>query len=158
MRVVLDLLDERTRIFGLFHSWMWQSRYSEVDVNLVERWGQTGWLSNHNGSLRSCSHERNVYRFLSTRTGRVFCHDGSPRSVMIWIWVWLAWLDVFWLSSNFRTHFFHPIMFQGNLWRLSRECMYNFSNTTSPVSIRTTFGMQLAGSVSWRMMAFDRVW
>ena len=75
MRVVIDLLDERTRIFGLFHSWMWQSRYSEVDVNLVERWGQTGWLSNHNSSLRSCSHERNLYRFLSTRTGRVFCHD-----------------------------------------------------------------------------------
>ena len=37
VRVVLDLLDQftNTRVLSLFHNRMWQSRYSEVDVNLV---------------------------------------------------------------------------------------------------------------------------
>ena len=65
MGVVLDLLHEltNTRKFGLFHNWMWQSRYSEVDVHLVKRWGRTDWLSAHNG---------------------------SHLSIVIWIWVWLG--------------------------------------------------------------------
>ena len=47
---------------------------------------------------------------------------------MIWVWIWLAWLGTFgllnnfslWLSSNFWTHFFQPIMFQRNLWWITR--------------------------------------
>ena len=50
------------------------------------------------------------------------------RSIMIWDWVWLAWLWTFgllnnfsiWFSSNFWTQLFHPIMFQRNLWRVTR--------------------------------------
>ena len=73
MRVILDLLHEltNTRIFGLFHNCMWQSRYSEVNVHLFERCGRTSWLSvSLSFSKRSTnklvflqSHERNVYRF-----------------------------------------------------------------------------------------------
>ena len=52
--------------------------------------------------------------FLSTRTGRLFFHNGSPRSIN-WMRVWLGWLVDFCLSSNL-----HPIMSQGNLRRQSR--------------------------------------
>ena len=110
-----------TRIFGLFHNCMWQSRHPEVDVYLLELGGPVST----NGSLRayldlhlrlclclclslnvqqknwySCSQERTCIDFLSTRTGRLFCHNGSPRSKN-WIRVWLGWLVVFCLSSNF---------------------------------------------------------
>ena len=54
--------------------------------------------------------------FLNTRTGRLFCHDRSPCSIN-WIRVWLGWLVVFCLSSNFWTQFLHPIISQGNLRR-----------------------------------------
>ena len=67
-------------------------------------------------------------------------NNGSPRSIMIWVWIWLGWLGTFcmssnfsfWLSSNFWTLFFHPIMFQGDLWRRPRWRIYfllhDFSN------------------------------
>ena len=40
VRVVLDLLDQvtNTRVLRLFHKRVWQSGYSEVNVNLVEHW------------------------------------------------------------------------------------------------------------------------
>ena len=55
-----------------------------------------------------------------------------PRSIMIWVWILLAWLVTFgllsnfsfWLSSNFWTQIFHPLMFQGNLWRRTRWRIY----------------------------------
>ena len=54
MRVTLDLLHEfaNTKIFGLFHNCMWQSRHSEVDVCLLTLREQLG-LFTSNGSLRS---------------------------------------------------------------------------------------------------------
>ena len=57
MQVTLDLLHEftNTRIFVLFHNCMWQSRYSEIDVHLLELCEQTSWLSTHNGWPRSVS-------------------------------------------------------------------------------------------------------
>ena len=64
----------------------------------------------------------------------------SPRSVTNWIWSWLDWLEKFclssnfsfWLSSNFRTDFSFPFVFQRDLWR-GRGDMYTFSYMTSPV-------------------------
>ena len=127
MRVILDLLHEltNTRMFGLFHNCMWQSRYCEVNVHLVERCGRTGWLSNHNGSPRSimiCIYvfvcvfvfietlnkqigilavtRETCIDFLSTWTGRLFCHHGCLGSIVIWIKVWLVWLVDFCLSST----------------------------------------------------------
>ena len=65
-----------------------------------------------------------------TCLGRSFLRANNRfhRSIMIWVWVWLAWLGtfclspnfIFWLSSNFWTQIFHPVMFQGNLWRRPR--------------------------------------
>ena len=78
--------------------------------------------------------------FLSTRTGRLFCHNGS------WIRAWLGLLVDVCLSSNFWTQFLHPIMSQRNLLRQSRWFKY-FLYMISPVSIRTTLGMQQAGSI-----------
>ena len=69
MRVVLDLLQEltNTRIFGLFHNCMWQSRYSEVNVYFLELCGRIEGLftsnKSHHTNWYSCSQERNVYRF-----------------------------------------------------------------------------------------------
>ena len=62
--------------------------------------------------------EKNVFR--SPENGMLL------RSIMIWVWIWLAWLGTsgllnncsLWLSSNFWTQF-HQVMFQGNLWRRS---------------------------------------
>ena len=183
MRVILDLLHEltNTRIFDLFHNCMWQSRYSEIDVFLVERCGRTCWLSNHNGTPRSISiciyvfvcvsvflltfnkqigilavKRETFIDFLSTRTGRLFCHNGSPLSIN-WIRVWLGWLNDFCLSSNFWSQFLHPIMSQGNLWRRTRWFIYFFVYDFSsfhPNNFRDT--------ISWecvvKMMTFDRVW
>ena len=145
MRVILDLLHEltNTEVLGLFHNCMWQSRCSEVNVQLVDRCGRAGWLSNHNGSLPSimicvyvfvclclylnvqqtnwcsCSHERNVYRFPQYSNGTFVLSEMALRSIMIWIRVWLGWLVDFSLPSNFSTQFLHPIMSQGNLRRQS---------------------------------------
>ena len=81
----------------------------------------------------------------------VTANNGFHHSLMIWVWIWLAWLGTFgllnnfsfWLSSNFWTQFFHTIMFQGHLWKRTRWRIYflaydfysfhpnNFRNTTS---------------------------
>ena len=41
-----------------------------------------------------------MYRFPEHSNGRLFCHIGSPRSIMIWIRIWLGWLVDFCLSSK----------------------------------------------------------
>ena len=78
-------------------------------------------------------------------------NNGFHRSIMIWVWSWLVQLGIFgllhnfyiWSLSNFETQFFHPVMFQGNLWRRTRWRIYflvydfssfhpnNFRDTTS---------------------------
>ena len=71
--------------------------------------------------------------------------NGSPRSIVIWIWVWLGWLGAFCLSSNFWTQFLHPVMFQGSLWRMTRWriylLIYDFSSF-HPKSLRDTIGWE----------------
>ena len=79
MKATLDLLDELTNtiVFSLFHNRMWQSRYSEVYVHLIniERSDceQTTGLPFYRDlhllpKLSSCFHERNVYRFRENGT------------------------------------------------------------------------------------------
>ena len=94
---------------------------------------QTNWYS------RSQERETCI-DFLSTRTGRLFCHNKSPCS-MNWIRVWLSWLVVFCLSSNFWRQFLHPTISQGNFRRLLRWFIY-FLENDSPVSILIAFGIQ----------------
>ena len=55
MRTTLNLLHEftNTRIFGLFHNCMWQSRHSEVNVYVLAPCDQIDGLFTFNGSLRS---------------------------------------------------------------------------------------------------------
>ena len=78
-----------------------------------------------------CFHERNVFGRLLARD----LHHGkqrSPLSIMVWIWVWLVgnFLNCWttcpacgrWATSG--TQFFHPVMFQGNLWRRPRWHVY----------------------------------
>ena len=102
-----------TIVLSLFHNRMSQSRYSEVNVNLFFE----HWL------LVIC----------------ITATNGSPRSITIWVWIWLTWLGTFCLSSNFSfclssyywTQFFHPVMFQGNLWRVTRWRIYFLVNDCS---------------------------
>ena len=130
----------RTREFSACcHSFMWQSRCSEVNVDLVDRCGRTGWLSNHNGSPRSvmiC-----IYVSLS-----LFLQSREKRVSISWALEWDV-CSVSFIQSCLKDIF-------GGIRGDSCTCSF----LISPVSIRTTFGIQQVGSVSWRMIALDRVW
>ena len=75
------------------------------------------------------------------RVTDVTANNGFPRSIMIRVWIWLAWLGTFgllnnfsiWSLSNFWTHFLHPVMFQGNLWRRTKWRIYLLENDFSSV-------------------------
>ena len=111
-------------------------------------------------------HEKNVFRSPGNgmHHARVTANNGFHRSIMIWVWIWLAWLGTFldcrttspsgrWATSepnSFIQSFFNEIFGEG------RGDAHTFSYMISPVSIRTTFGIQQAGSVSWRMIPFFR--
>ena len=81
-------------------------------------------IAANNGFLRSIMvFSSSTLKFVRSAQGKQI-----SRSVMIWVWIWLAWLWTFgllnnfsiWFSSNFWTQLFHPIMFQRNLWRVTR--------------------------------------
>ena len=166
MRVILDLLHEltNTRIFGLFHDFMWQSRYSEVNVHLVERCGRTGWLSNHNGSPRPImiyiyvlslslslsKRSTNKLVFLQSRKKRVsiswalewdVCSVTTGLPVPSWFGLGFGWVG--WLTSACRSTSEPNSFIQSCLKEIFggiRGDSKTFSSMTSPVSIRTTFG------------------
>ena len=204
MWVVLDLLNQftNTRVLSLFHNRMWQSKYSEVNVHLVQHWllvtlrettGVTvlswcvsfstlklllssdervclapcAWLASRQTTgvpVLSCltafswkervsiSFERDVFIAPCTWLG-VTANNGFPRSIMIWVWIWLVWLGTFrslrnlsiWSLSNFWTQFFHPVMFQGDLWRRTRWrkhfLVHDFSSF-HPNNFRNTISWQ----------------
>ena len=103
-----------------------------------------------------------------------FISSGRPDLSRIGFGVsWVDWKKLglsnnfpFWLSSNF------PFWLMHNFWTQlplsirdvrralvgDRGDMYAFSYKTSPVFSLTTFGIQWAGNILWRMIAFDRVW
>ena len=75
-------------------------------------------------------HERNVFRF--PENGALFLSKQRVSPFYRVLDLGLGWLGTFrmlnnfsfWLSSNFGTQVLHPIMFQGNLWRRPRCCIY----------------------------------
>ena len=71
--------------------------------------------------------------------------------------LWVGLLEVYTTSSNFWTQFFLPIVFK-EIFGRGRGDAYTFSYMTSPDFIMIAFGIKQPGSVSWRMIAFDRVW
>ena len=92
VRVVLDLLDQltNTRVLSLFHNRMWQSRYSEVNVHLVQHWLLVTWLvtcvTANNGFPRSimCCFIFNVETLAVIRwtcLGSSCFNNGLPRSI-----------------------------------------------------------------------------
>ena len=145
MRVILDLLLEftNTRIFGLFHNCMWQSRHPRVGVHLFELCGRTGWLSTHNVRLclclclslnvqqtkmYSCSQGETCIDFLSTRRGRLFCQYGSAR------FGWLGWLSSACRASSETNSFIQS--FLKEIFGGGRGDAYTFSHMISSVSTR----------------------
>ena len=141
MRVVLDLLYEfaNTRVFGLFHNTMWQSRYSEVNVYFFALCEQTDGLFTFNGyldlHLRFClclclslnvqqtnwysrSHERNVYRFLEHSNGTfVLSQRVSPFYKLDWGLVGLVG------SLLFVEQLLNPIPLSNHVTRKSSEAV-----------------------------------
>ena len=81
-------------------------------------WALVIFITANNGSLRSIVFHS--FDFPWTVRSSLRANNGSHGSIMIWVWIWLAWLGTlwwssnfsFWLSSNFWTQFFHPVMFQ----------------------------------------------
>ena len=171
VRVGLDLLDQfsNTRVLSLFHNRMWQPRYSEVNVHLVLHWLLVTWLvtcvTADNGCRRSitfnsffmkrtCFDLLGTGRFSSTLRGPWVAPDnGLLRSIMIWVWIWLVQLGTLKLLhnlsirslSNFWTQFFHPVMFQWDLWRKPRWHVYFLVNDFSsfhPNNFRNTISWE----------------
>ena len=102
-------------------------------------------LMANNGFLRSIMFhsfftKRTWFDFLRTGCSSLRANNGFHRSIMIWVWIWLAGLGTFgllsnfslWLSNNFKTQFCHPVMLQGDLWRKTRWhknlFVYDFSS------------------------------
>ena len=117
------------------------ARWSE----LSDSWALVIFITANNRFHRSIvSHsfftKRTCFDFLRMGRSSLRANNKFPRSIMIWVWVWLAWLGTFcmspnfsfWLSSNFWTQFSFPAMFEGNLWRRPRWriylLVYDFSN------------------------------
>ena len=96
---------------------------------------------------RSCSHERNVYRFLEHSNGTfvlsqrvsAFYHDLDLGLVK------LVQLSV--CRATSEPNSFIQSCFK-EMFGSCRNDVYTFSYITSPISIRTIFGIQQAGSVS----------
>ena len=158
MRVILDLLHEltNTRMFGLFHNCMWQSRYSEVDV----RCGRTGWLSNHNGSHRSNSICVYVFvcvfvfiwtfnRHIGTLAAKeetfvdFLCSVETGRPVLaigFVVFGWVGW-ELSACQETSEPNFFIQLSLQ-EIFGGGRGDSYTFSYLISPVSILMAFGIQ----------------
>ena len=94
----------------------------------------------HSTVFHSFFPKRTCFDFLRTERSSLRAKNRFSRYIMIWVWIWLAKLGTFclssnfsfWLSNNFWTLIFHPIMFQGNLWRKPKWriflLVYNFSS------------------------------
>ena len=161
---------------GLPRSIMYRFIFN-VEALAVIRWTCSDCSCFNNGLPRSIMFDNFFMKrtcFDLLRTGRfsstwrdlwVGSNNGLPRSNMIWVWIWLVWLGTFellhnlsrWLLTIFWTQFSLTVVFQGDLWRRPRWrknfLVYDFSSF-HPNKFRNT----KARSVSWRMIAFDRVW
>ena len=98
------------------------------------------------------------FDFLSSRTGWLLCQNTSPCSNNWILGLWLGSLGVFTTSSNFWTQLFHPIVFKRNLRRRSRWRIYFLVYDLSSFQPNNFRNTKEGGSVSWRMIAFERVW
>ena len=104
--------------------------------------------------------------FLQSREKRVsifWANNGSPRSIMIWIWV--GWEpSACWATSpsacratsepnSFIQSCFKEILRRGSRWRMY-FLVYDLSSF-HPNNFRNTTSWEC---FSWKMIAFDRVW
>ena len=139
----------------------------------TSHWGWTDWLWANNGFPRSIMcHTFFLKRtcFDLLRTGRLsrtlrVTHVTANNSflhfiIMVWVWTWLSLMGTFrlstnftfWMSNNFRIQFFHPTMFQGDLWKKTKWrkhfLEYDFS------SFHSNFWQCFVKN----MIVFDRAW
>ena len=131
----------------------WEERVWEAPCAWLVSQQTTGFPFYHVSQLlhEKISWERDV--FLAPCAWRM-SRQTTGCTVLSWFWVWirLAWVGTFgllnnfsiWSLSNFWTQFFHPVMFQRNLWRRPRWrlylLVYDFSSF-HPTNIRN--------SISW---------
>ena len=161
--MTLDLLHDlaNTEVFCLFYNCMWQSRHSELNVYFIELSEQTGWLSIYK-SLRSwvCDFtaKQDILSDLPSKQTRWLLTLHRSHRAYNWVfdfgWVCLeSFPPPATSESNSFIQLSLKVIFGG-----SRGDAYTFSYMISPYSIITVFGIQYAGSVSWKMIAFDLVW
>ena len=165
VRVVLDLLDQfaNTRIISLFHIRMWQSKYSEINVHLVQHWVLLTWLVTcvkadtgflHSIMLNSFFMNRTCFDLLGT--GR-FLPPGAVQgslpktgcSILSWRGIGFGWFKWELLNCWTTCPSSHRATSEPNSFIQSclnenfgggRRDVTTFSYMTSQVSIKTTFG------------------
>ena len=124
------------------------SNLSEVDVHLVERYGRTDWLSNHNGSHRSISTSN--LSFLQSREKRVPISWALERNVFsptmgLVVFGWFGWLTSAGRATSEPKSFIQSC--SNEIFGGCRSDANTFSYMIPPVSIMIAFGLQWAGSV-----------
>ena len=122
---------------------VWRTRFSRKELTLIS-WERDVFLSSCSPITSCVISSRPDLSRIGFRVGWFdwTLLDSCPTSAR---WAWS--------EPNFLSHSCFKEIFGGG-----RGDMYTFSYMTSPVSIQTTFGIQQAECVSWRMIAFDRVW
>ena len=148
---------------------------SNVGILAVFRWTCLDYTRFNNGSSRSfrrssffvgrltsISWERDVFLLSCTVLVSSWTNDLTVLSRLGSRIGWFDWKLLDGCSTSGRwacsepNSLFHSCF--KDIFGEGRGDMKTFSKKTSPVSILTTFGIQHAGSDSWRMMAFDSVW
>ena len=149
-------------------TWSASSSFVRVFVLISKRLTDTGTQQETGlpviSLVLSQSRQETCIDFLSTRTARLFCHNGSPRSNELVQKIGLGFGWVGWESLLIVEQLLNPIL-------SSNHCLYKeiFGSGRGDVHIVfrvwflqfpswTAFGMQYVGSVLKRKMAFDRVW
>ena len=144
------------RILMFSNERAWITLVSTTGLSVLSEDTVSSWKE-----LTSISWERTFFFHLE----QFSCHSWTGLPVLSRFWFRISWfdwklLDICptsgrWACSepNSLFHSCFKEIFGGG-----RGDMYTFSYKTSPISILTTFGIQWAGSVSWRMIAFDQVW
>ena len=120
-------------MFCFFYNCVWQSRYSEVNIELLHQYGSPGSCLSARNFLWILIHIRVSPFFLSAWFPRdqnkihfsISLVDSCPPArlpvLSNWgFWYWLGLLGVFTTSSNIRIQIAHPIIFVGNFRWWSR--------------------------------------
>ena len=145
---------------GWFSIFLTSSRIRELSAGFTTECGNPSML-------KSNVHLVQHWMLVTLRVTGVTANNGRLRSIMIWVWICLAWFGTFgllnnlsiWSLSNFWTLIFHPVMCQGNLWRRARWPIYFLAYDFSsfhPNNFRDTISWECFMKNDSVRIVFDR--